>query len=146
VALQQWPSAWSVLRGVGLVYLAWLGIQSLRRAAHPRTAAAPAAAGGMPRGAWQNVYEGFVTNLLNPAIATFYLVVLPQFIPRDAPIVRSALILTGIHIVLAASWHVTWAAAGGTLARMLAGGRPRQALEAISGVALIALAVKIALG
>ena len=146
VALQRWPSAWTVLRAVGLVYPAWLGIKSLRSAAFPRIAAASASAGGASRGAWQNIYEGFVTNLLNPAIATFYLVVLPQFIPRDAPIARSALILTAVHIGLAGSWHITWAAAGGTLARMLTGGRPRQALEAISGVALIALAVKIALG
>lgn len=146
VALQRWPSAWTVLRVVGLSYLAWLGVQSLRRAASPRAAAVFGRADAAARGPWRNLYEGFVTNLLNPAIATFYLVVLPQFIPRDAPIVRSALILTAVHIALAASWHVAWAAAGGTLARVLSGGRPRQAIEAISGVALIALAVKIALG
>lgn len=146
VALQRWPSAWTVLRVVGLSYLAWLGVQSLRRAASPRAAAVFGRADAAARGPWRHLYEGFVTNLLNPAIATFYLVVLPQFIPRDAPIVRSALILTAVHIALAASWHVAWAAAGGTLARVLSGGRPRQAIEAISGVALIALAVKIALG
>ena len=146
VALQRWPSAWTVLRVVGLSYLAWLGVQSLRRAAFPRTAAAFGRPDVTARGSWRNLYEGVVTNLLNPAIATFYLVVLPQFIPRGAPIVRSALILTAVHIALAATWHVAWAAAGGTLARILSGGRPRQAIEAISGVALIALAVKIALG
>lgn len=146
VALRQWPAAWGVLRTGGLLYLAWLGIHSLYRATRWRDPSAFAAGGHPPRGMWQNVYEGFVTNVLNPAIATFYLVVLPQFIPREAPIVRSALILTAVHITLAASWHVAWAAAGGTLARTLAGGRPRQALEAISGIALIALAVKIGLG
>src|SRR6186997_2016799 len=31
--LQRWPSAWTVLRAGGVVYLAWLGLQSLRRAA-----------------------------------------------------------------------------------------------------------------
>jgi threonine/homoserine/homoserine lactone efflux protein len=146
VALQRWPSAWGVLRTGGLLYLAWLGIESLRRATVRRDASAFGAGGHPPRGTWQNMYEGFVTNLLNPAIATFYFVVLPQFIPRDAPIARSALLLTAVHISLAAAWHVAWAAAGGTLARTLAGGRPRQVLEAITGVALIALAVKIAIG
>jgi hypothetical protein len=39
-----------------------------------------------------------------------------------------------------------WAAAGGTLARVLAGGRPRRMLEALAGTALLALAIQIALG
>jgi threonine/homoserine/homoserine lactone efflux protein len=50
-----------------------------------------------------------------------------------------------VHITLAVSWHLAWAFAGGTLSRTLAGGRPRQAIEAIAGIALIGLAIKIAL-
>jgi threonine/homoserine/homoserine lactone efflux protein len=145
LALQRWPSVWTIIRVAGLLYLAWLGVQSLRRAMTRRDPAAFGAGGQGPAGAWRHVYEGFITNGLNPAIATFYLVLLPQFIPRSAPIPRNALILTAVHISLAATWHVTWAAAGGTLARTLAGGRPRQILETVTGVALIALAVKIAL-
>jgi threonine/homoserine/homoserine lactone efflux protein len=145
VAVHHSPAAWSLLRLGGVAYLGWLGVASLRKAA--------ALHAGMPvvdqvrasQGAWRNLYEGFVTNLLNPALATFYLVLLPQFIPRDAPVVATALLLTAVHIALAISWHLTWALAGGTLARTLAGGRPRQALEIVAGVALVALAVKIAL-
>jgi threonine/homoserine/homoserine lactone efflux protein len=146
VALQRWPSAWTVLRVTGVLYLGWLGVMSIRRAVVARPSVTVGTKAGVPGTAWQNVYEGFVTNILNPAIASFYLIVLPQFIPRGAPIARSALILTAVHIALAATWHVTWAAAGGTLARTLARGRPRQALEAATGIALIALAVKIAVG
>lgn len=145
VALQRFPSAWSVLRVGGVAYLAWLGLQSLRKAAVLRSGPLANQEVRAAQGVWRNLYEGFVTNALNPAIATFYLVLLPQFIPRGAPIVPSALTLTAVHIALAATWHVTWAAAGGTLARALAGGRPRQILEAIAGTALIAFAIKIAL-
>ena len=142
-ALQRWPSAWTLVHTAGVIYLAWLGLTSLLRAVRPSAiAVVPEAA--RPQTAWRNLYEGFITNILNPAIATFYLVLLPQFIPPGAPIVRSALILTAVHIGLAATWHVLWAAAGGTLARVLAGGRPRQVLEAIAGTALLALAIKIA--
>ena len=95
---------------------------------------------------WRSLSEGFATNALNPAIATFYLVLLPQFIPRGAPVVASALLLTAIHVALAASWHVTWAAAGGTLSRTLAAPRPRQIHEMTTGVMLLALAIKIARG
>jgi threonine/homoserine/homoserine lactone efflux protein len=145
LAMQRWPSAWMLLRVAGVLYLAWLGAKSLHRAVLPRPSDPfvdePPAAGGR----WKSLYEGFMTNALNPAIATFYLVLLPQFIPRGAPIVRTALLLTAIHIGLAATWHVVWAASGGTLARTLAGGRPRRWLEAVTGVTLIVLAAKIAI-
>ncbi|HEX6974166.1 MAG TPA: LysE family translocator [Vicinamibacterales bacterium] len=145
VAVQHYPGAWSVLRAGGVAYLAWLGVQSLRKAAALHAGMPIAEQVRATQGAWHNLYEGFVTNLLNPALATFYLVLLPQFIPRGAPVVQTALTLTAVHIALAISWHLAWAFAGGTLARALAGGRPRQALEIVAGVALIALAVKIAL-
>ncbi len=144
LALQRFPSIWSVLRAGGVGYLAWLGLQSWRRAAAPRAGAPQTGEAREARSGWRHLYEGFVTNALNPAVATYYLVLLPQFIPRGAAIVSSALTLTVVHVSLAATWHATWAAAGGTLARTLTGGRPRQALEAIAGTALIALALKIA--
>jgi threonine/homoserine/homoserine lactone efflux protein len=144
LALQRWPSAWTVLRAAGVLYLAWLGIQSLRHATRP-DAVETVATDRPSRNSWQNLCEGFVTNLLNPALATFYLVLLPQFIPRGSPIARGVLWLTAIHIALAATWHVAWALAGGTLARTLARGRPRRILDTITGVAFLALAIKVAL-
>lgn len=143
VALRRWPSAWSVVHAAGVLYLAWLGVQSLRRAVRPPAMAIVSAPRDAEPRPWQHLYEGLITNLLNPAIATYYLVLLPQFIPPDAPVVQSALTLTAIHIALAVTWHAMWAAAGGTLARVLSGGRPRQLLEGIAGVALLGLAVKM---
>ena len=144
VALQRWPAIWTVVRAAGLAYLAWLGLRSLRRAAS--TAAMPdAAVRDAGRRARDDAYEGLITNLLNPAIATFYLVLVPQFVPRGAPVAPSVLLLTAIHIALAASWHAVWAGAGATLARTLGAGRPRRVLEALSGIALLGLALKIAL-
>ena len=52
--------------------------------------------------------------------------------------------LTAVHVGLAISLHLTWAAAGGTLAETLGRTRPRRVLEATSGVALLALAAKLA--
>ena len=142
-AVQQWPSTWLVLRAAGMVYLAWLGARSVQRAFAGVKASFVAEAGG-DQGTWRSISEGFMTNALNPAIATFYLVLLPQFIPAGVPIARAALFLTALHIALAFSWHVVWAAAGGTLARTLASPRVRRTLEAITGIALLALAVKLA--
>jgi threonine/homoserine/homoserine lactone efflux protein len=142
VAMQRWPSAWLVLRWTGVAYLTWLGLQSLSRVLRGRTTA-----GGAPPGlaldGWRSFSSGFLTNVLNPSLAAFYMIVLPQFVPREAPFVSSVLTLTGIHVGMAATWHTAWALAGGTLARVLSRRRPRQVLDAITGIALIVLALKI---
>ena len=145
VVLQRWPLVWVALRIGGTAYLAYLGWQSLVRAridvAAPATMDAPVSAPPLTR----SVREGFVTNVLNPSLATFYLIILPDFIPRGVPFATSALTLTAIHVALAVTWHSTWAAAGGTLAATLARPRPRRVLDAISGIALLALALKLAI-
>jgi threonine/homoserine/homoserine lactone efflux protein len=142
VALSRWPGVWWALRIVGCVYLAWLGLRSITRALRPpvvvTSPTAPVAVA-----AHKNFREGFLTNMSNPALATFYFLILPQFVPRGAPVVQWVLLLTAIHIALAFSWHAVWAAAGGTLVHILAAGRIRRALDAAAGVALILLAIKL---
>jgi threonine/homoserine/homoserine lactone efflux protein len=145
VVLQRWPLVWLVLRVLGTAYLAWLGLRSLRMAWTYRQGDARTAAVAARPPLARSLREGFVTNVLNPSLATFYLLILPQFIPRGAPPVASALTLTALHVSLALTWHLTWAAAGGTLAETLGRTKPRRILEGISGAALLGLALKLAL-
>jgi threonine/homoserine/homoserine lactone efflux protein len=145
VALQRWPWVWVALRFAGTVYLAYLGVRSLARAWTYRQPAAGVLEAAERPPISRSVREGFVTNVLNPSLATFYLLILPQFIPREAPFVASALTLTAIHVGLAVTWHLVWAAAGGTLAEALGRTTPRRVLEAISGAALLALALTLAI-
>jgi len=146
LALQRWPAVWVALRVAGTVYLAWLGLRSLR-AAFTYVGTDVNGAAALERPSWaQSVRDGFVTNVLNPSLATFYLLIVPQFIPRGAPPVSSALTLTMFHVSLALTWHLTWAAAGGTLSEALSRTRPRRILEGTSGAALIGLAIKLLLG
>ena len=151
VALERWPGVWIALRFAGVGYLVWLGARSLWRAIAWRPAGPNAPVSG-PSSASSDgrdptyeraAREGFITNALNPSIATFYLLVMPQFIPVDAPFVRTALALTAVHVTLALTWHLTWAVAGGTLAVWLGRSRPRRILEGLTGAALLALAVRL---
>jgi len=144
-ALQHFPAVFLVLRVGGTGYLAWLGLRSLARAWTYRQPEQKADVSIGPTPLARSASEGFVTNALNPSLATFYLLVIPEFVPREAPFASSALLLTAIHVSLAITWHLSWAAAGGTLSETLARTRPRRILEAISGVALLALALKLAI-
>jgi threonine/homoserine/homoserine lactone efflux protein len=146
--LQRWPSVWMALRVAGLGYLAWLGARSLWRALRRDRAATPGpSAAAVTIEAHpplvRHAREGFLTNALNPSIATFYLLILPQFISRTASFAAGALLLTAVHVSLAISWHLTWAAAGGTLAAVLGRSRPRRIIEGLTGLALIALAIHL---
>ena len=115
---------WLALRIGGTGYLAWLGLRSLARAwSYRQPEKTEDVSPGRPPLA-RSAGEGFVTNALNPSLATFYLLVIPQFVPRDAPFVSSALLLTAIHVGLAITWHLSWAAAGGTLSEMLGAPAP----------------------
>jgi threonine/homoserine/homoserine lactone efflux protein len=141
-ALQHWPSAWLGLRWLGVAYLTWLGVQSLIRVARPPVARAQQPT-TPPREGWRSFASGYATNVLNPSLAAFYLVILPQFVPKAAPFAGSVLMLAAIHIAMALSWHTSWALAGATLARVLSRRRPRQLLDLATGIALLILAAKI---
>ena len=143
-ALQEWPSAWLVLRAAGVGYLGWLGLTSLARAVRGTDGNTRDVA-VLDSDPWRSASSGFATNVLNPSLAAYYLVLIPQFIPRSAPFVPSALTFTAIHVALALTWHSAWAFAGATMARVLSSGRPRRALDVITGVAMLAIAIKIAL-
>ena len=143
VALRRWPAIWVVLRYAGAGYLAWLAMRSLAAAVAPRPRQVLADSATARRAARSNVVEGFLTNLLNPAIATFYLVVVPQFVPPGAPVARSVLLLMTVHVATALTWHLVWAAAGATLARTLTAGPALRALDTATGVALLALAGRV---
>ncbi|MBO2452621.1 LysE family translocator [Actinomadura barringtoniae] len=91
------PTAFTVVRMIGGVYLIYLGVQMIRQ--RKGMEELPAENGGMAgRRAYLN---GLVTNLLNPKMVTFTIAFLPQFIdPALGPVWVQFTILGAILIVL----------------------------------------------
>lgn len=148
VIFNRWPLAMAILRISGAAYLAWLGGRSLVNVIrHPdgglsTLAPPPAAASSVVIEHGNSVRQGFTVNLLNPAIATFYLVVLPSFIPANSSRWYFAA-LASIHIGLAFLFHGAWAIALDRVRRFFQPPFTRRILEAATGVALIWLAVRV---
>ncbi len=71
------PWALDVIRWLGVAYLLWLAVQTLRHANAPRDAA-PALS------VWRAFNTGFVVNLTNPKVILFVLAFLPQFVVPEA--------------------------------------------------------------
>ena len=93
-------AAFNIIKWAGAAYLLWLALGMLRtglRAASDADAAAPVQA---PTGAWALLRQGFLTNVLNPKVALFFLALLPQFIDADASSKTLAFLFLG-------AWSIT---------------------------------------
>ncbi|HET7528207.1 MAG TPA: LysE family translocator [Burkholderiaceae bacterium] len=85
-------AAFAVLRWVGAAYLVWLGIGLLRGANESRAAADTSTAALT----WSRAFaQGFLTNVLNPKVALFFLAFLPQFIDPAATHKAVAFVVLG---------------------------------------------------
>ena len=112
------PVVYDALRGAGAGYLVALGAVSLitqmlaRGYGRDRASgrhAAPARRRKAPSGAFA---AGMVSDLLNPKIGAFYLMVVPQFVASGGPVLLSSLMLCVIDVTVATVWllGLTWVA------------------------------------
>lgn len=99
------PILFAIVKIAGAIYLAFLGVQFLWGAFTRKNAAQPAEA---PKIAANGsllapLRQGFLSNILNPKVALFYLAALPQFASGpNAPLIGAMLI--GIHALFGATW------------------------------------------
>jgi threonine/homoserine/homoserine lactone efflux protein len=135
----------TALKLAGAAYLIWLGIQSLLRLrSRPRDAdgtsvvrrALPAATA---------LRQGFLSNALNPKTATFYLALLPQFAVFPERVLADSLALAGIHFGIAFVWLALLSALVERSRRVLARAWLARAADLVTGAALLAFGVRLAL-
>lgn len=121
----------------GAAYLAWLGIQLLRRGDHATVDATPASDRGLAR----TYLAGLLVDLLNPKTVLFFVAVLPQFVDLDAGSVPLQMMQLGlIFFLIALISDAVWALAAAG-ARTWFGKSPKriEALTATGGGLMIGL-------
>lgn len=136
-------TAFTALRLVGGIYLAYLGATALwhaRKSLAGATVDAPAVTSR--RKAYR---QGLVTNLLNPKIALLFLTLIPQFVATGEPAFRTTGFLAGTFLVIAVVWWRVFSLAVGALGRVLGRPRVRTWLERLTGCVLIGLGVRVVL-
>lgn len=77
-------AAFNVVKWAGAAYLLWLALGMLRTGLRAASDAGFAASSDAPPGLRPLWRQGFLTNVLNPKVALFFLALLPQFIDADA--------------------------------------------------------------
>jgi threonine/homoserine/homoserine lactone efflux protein len=132
------PWTLNVVRLVGAVYLLWLGISAWRSAS-----TAPAAT--VPIDAWAILQRGFVTNVLNPKVALFFLAFLPQFAdPTRGAVAEQMAVLGALFIASGTIVNLLYALAGGWLSeRLRQNPRWQRRLTRVSGSVLLFLGLRL---
>jgi RhtB (resistance to homoserine/threonine) family protein len=134
-------TAFNVVKTLGAAYLVWIGVQSIRDAKRP---SAPVSTDSSKRARLGPFLQGFLTNILNPKVAVFYLTFLPQFISPGEPVLRRSLLLASIHIAMGFVWLTAYAWFIDRLGAVLTRPRVKAWLERVTGGLLIALGARLA--
>jgi threonine/homoserine/homoserine lactone efflux protein len=76
-------AAYTAVKIIGAAYLVYVGLSLIRSKATSRSSGS--ASGIRPASIRSIFFQGFLTNVLNPKVALFFLAFLPQFVSSDAP-------------------------------------------------------------
>ena len=145
VILMHSATAFMVMKIAGACYLVWLGIQSLRSAARGNGSQPADVIADASVTAARCFREGFLTNVLNPKVAVFYLALLPQFIGPTDPVFLKSLLLTAIHFVQGILWLGIVAWVVDRSRRFFMKRVMRRWLDAACGTLLIGLGLRLAM-
>jgi threonine/homoserine/homoserine lactone efflux protein len=127
----------TVLKLAGAAFLVYLGIQSLRGRAE-----LPAAKPIERRSALR---DGVVTSIANPKLAAFFVALFPQFVPRGAPVLPSALLMACTIVVVDLVWYSVLAYLVARARRAFVEGPWLKRFERLTGAVLVGLGVRLAL-
>lgn len=140
-------TAFTLLKWVGAAYLLWMGIRLLR--ARGGSSVLPADVQGVPATVdlWRVYRQGFLTNVLNPKVALFFLAFVPQFIAPAADDKVLAFLLLGLLFNLNSlpinfgyAWLAGWASR-----RVGAVQRAMHWMDRAAGVLFIGFGLRLAL-
>jgi threonine/homoserine/homoserine lactone efflux protein len=130
------------LKLVGAAYLVYLGAQSLW-AAIARRPHQHAVRTTTPLSPRRELRQGVLSNLGNPKMAVFFASLLPQFAPNGNAEFAVLLALGLLFCAMTFAWLAFYAVAVARLGRLLTS-TVRRALDAITGVVLTALGLRLA--
>lgn len=159
------PAVYDAVKLLGAAYLVYLGVRAVlaaRRAVRERRRAdgeavggpedgAPAPAGmpeaagaGAPGGRRSAFSQGFLTNVLNPKAALFFLSILPQFVDAGGSPTRQIFFLGALDVLIGVVYWFGLVHVAARLRAMLARPTVRHRWELTTGWLFIAIGIGVA--
>ena len=136
------PLAFDAIKLAGAAYLLWLAWQAVKPGG-----VAPFEARALPMDSPGTLFRmGFITNLLNPKVAMFYLSFFPQFLhPERGNLLLQSLSLGAIQITVSGTVNALLIAGAGSITAFLSQSQGwLRAQRYVMGGVLAALALRIA--
>lgn len=132
-------AALGVLRWAGAAYLVYLGVQRWRRAESP-----PALQRARPFAIFA---QGFITQILNPKVAVFFVAFLPQFLNPAESIAPQVIALGVVYVAVAMIVDTCYVLAASAISRrILASETVQRRTGRVAAATYVALGVAAAAG
>ena len=139
-------AAFDAVKLAGAVVLLVIGLRSLLAR---RELGAPVVFGrsraGVAVSGRAALREGLITSLANPKLAVFFVALFPQFIPRGAAVLPSAVGMATVIVAVDLIWYSTLAFLVARARRAFVDGGWGRRVERLTGAVLIALGIRLAL-
>lgn len=138
-------SAWifSIIKYMGAIYLVYLGAKTII-AMWKRKNAVIEVVTDSSKPPYSSFIQGFLTNLLNPKVAVFFLTFLPQFIDPKAETLLPFITMGLTYTALTAIWFVFYIFLLHQIRLIMNKPPTQKAMEGITGAVLIGFGVKLA--
>lgn len=143
--LAQSAELFHFVKMIGAAYLIWLGLSSLKALLKNGQGMNISTVSHGELKLSRSLREGFLSNVLNPKTAVFYLAFLPQFInPESSPLFQS-LFMAAVHFVIAMIWQCGLAGALSSAKNLLKNASFMKWMEGTTGIVLVGLGLKLLL-
>lgn len=131
----------SILKYVGAAYLLYLGIKTLWALKFKKESVSIDQSNKFADSSCFK--QGFLTNILNPKVAVFFLTFLPQFVNTDNNTLLSFLLLGITYTVLTAVWSILYVYLINQISAFMKKPRTQLAIEGLTGTILIGFGIKL---
>lgn len=135
----------SAFKYIGAIYLIYLGIMSLWSLRKKEVSFEGDEQGESKYQGTSCFRQGFLTNLLNPKVAVFFLTFLPQFVVADGSIFLQLLAMGLIYTGLTVLWFLLYIYLIDYISSWMKKPSTQQVIQGITGFVLVGFGIKLAL-
>ncbi|WP_436865974.1 LysE family translocator [Bacillus fungorum] len=134
----------SIFKYVGALYLIYIGIKALLAVRNKESVDTNNIALNNENEHTSYFRQGFLTNLLNPKVAVFFLTFLPQFLNPNHNTFIQLLVMGLTYLVLTVIWFAFYIFLIDKISAFMKKTRTQRYIQGLTGIVLIGFGIKLA--
>ncbi|WP_141430381.1 LysE family translocator [Bacillus sp. 03113] len=135
----------SIFKYVGAIYLIYLGIKALLSIKKVENTSAIENKNEQKEENISCFRQGFLTNILNPKVAVFFLTFLPQFVDSSNNTLIPFLLMGITYAILTAIWFLLYVFLINQISVFMKKPSTQRIIQGITGIVLVGFGIKLAL-